>query len=480
MAPKAPLQATLDDPAIGEEIFALAAEIYPICRSITGDGVRRTLSLLAQHIDLEVHEVPTGTRVFDWTIPREWNIQDAYIKNAAGERIVDFKSCNLHVLNYSRPVHATLSLDQLKKRVFTLPDQPDLIPYRTSYYADNWGFCMAHSQLAALPDGLYEVVIDASLEDGSLTYGEYLHRGETEDEFLFSAHICHPSLANDNCSGLSLLTHLATRLKPIKTLYSYRFVFAPGTIGAIAWLARNEHQVSRIRHGLVLSCVGDGGGPTYKRSRQGDSVIDRVMTHVLRHASLSPTILDFFPYGYDERQYCSPGFDLPVGLFQRSQFGTFLEYHTSADNLDFIRPEHLASSYRMIVAVLDIIESDWWPRSTSPKCEPQLGRRGLYAALGGDKDGPAKSMAFLWILNLADGRHSLLDIADQARLPFGVVAEAALLLQQRGLLVETSPQCPVDEPGAKGLPLNGTKGSSPGAATPFAGLVEGTGRRDHD
>jgi aminopeptidase-like protein len=434
--PIASLRKRLDGPRIGEEIFALATEIYPICRSITGDGVRRTLRQLARHIDLEVHEVPTGTQVFDWEIPREWTIRDAWIKNAAGERIVDFRRCNLHVLNYSRPVRAQLPLEELKKHVFTLPDQPELVPYRTSYYAENWGFCMAHREFAALPDGIYEVEIDASLEDGSLTYGEYLHRGETEEEFLLSAHVCHPSLANDNCSGLALLTLLAERLAPLQTRYSYRFVFAPGTIGAIAWLARNEHRVARIRHGLVVSCVGDGGGPTYKKSRRGDALIDRAMTHVLRHMAAAPAILDFFPYGYDERQYCSPGFDLPVGLLQRSQFGTFPEYHTSADNLDFIRPEHLAESYRMIAAAIDVVENNWRPLSTTPKCEPQLGRRGLYSALGGDRDGPVKSMAFLWILNLADGQHSLLDIAERANLPFGVVADAARLLQESGLLVK--------------------------------------------
>lgn len=431
----ASLDQLLDDPGIGREIFALATEIYPMCRSITGDGVRATLDRLARHIDLEVHEVATGTQVFDWTIPREWRIREAYIKNAAGERVVDFRSCNLHVLNYSQPFRGTLPLAELKKQIFTLPDQPTLIPYRTSYYAENWGFCMAHEQLEALPDGLYEVLIDSSLEDGSLTYGEYLHRGETEDEVLLSAHICHPSLANDNCSGLALLTHLARNLASVTTRHSYRFVFAPGTIGAIAWLARNEHRIDRIRHGLVVSCVGDGGGPTYKRSRRSDALIDRAMTHVLRHATASPTILDFFPYGYDERQYCSPGFNLAIGLFQRSQFATFPEYHTSADNLDFIQPEYLAGSYQIIAAALDILEHDWLPISTNPKCEPQLGRRGLYAALGGTKDGAAKSMAFLWILNLSDGRHSLLDIAERAALPFGVVAEAAHLLRERGLLV---------------------------------------------
>jgi aminopeptidase-like protein len=436
MAPFVPLDRLLADAGIGEAIYALAAEIYPICRSITGDGVRATLACLARHIELAVHEIPTGTRVFDWTVPREWNIRDAYIRNAAGERVVDLRSCNLHVLSYSEPIHAMLPLDVLKEHIFTLPDQPALIPYRTSYYAENWGFCMAHQRLEALPDGVYEVLIDASLEDGSLTYGEYRHQGETDDEVLLSAHICHPSLANDNCSGLALLTLLAAGLAPLRTRYSYRFVFAPGTIGAIAWLARNEHRIDRIRHGLVVSCVGDGGGPTYKRSRQGDALIDRAMAHALRRASPSPTIVDFFPYGYDERQYCSPGFDLPVGLFQRSQFATFPEYHTSADDLDFIRPEHLASSYHMITAALGVVENDWRPLSTNPKCEPQLGRRGLYAALGGSKDGPAKSMALLWILNLADGRHTLLDMAERADLPFGVIAEAARLLQDSGLLVE--------------------------------------------
>jgi aminopeptidase-like protein len=425
----------MDEVGIGEQIFALAAEIFPICRSITGDGVRSTLRHLDRHIPLEVYEVPTGTRVFDWSIPPEWSIRDAYIKNEAGERIVDFQKCNLHVLNYSRPVHAKLPLDELKKHLFTLPDQPDLIPYRTSYYAEQWGFCMAHDQLTKLPEGLYEVLIDASLEDGSLTYGEYLHRGETDEEVLFSAHICHPSLANDNCSGLALLTHLAARLAPLRTRHSYRFVFAPGTIGAITWLARNEHRVGHVRHGLVVSCVGDAGGPTYKKSRRGDAFIDRAMTHVLRHAAPSPTILDFFPYGYDERQYCSPGFNLPVGLFQRSQFGTFLGYHTSADDLNLIRPEHLESSYRMIASLLEIVEHDWWPRSTIPKCEAQLGRRGLYEAIGGDPEGAAKSMAFLWILNLADGEHSLLDIAERAKLPFGTIADAAGLLKEKELLV---------------------------------------------
>jgi aminopeptidase-like protein len=423
----------LDHATVGGDIFALAAKLYPICRSITGNGVRETLDYLRRHIPLDVREVPTGTQVFDWTIPREWNIRDAYIKNLAGERIVDFHTSNLHVVNYSMPVQERLPLETLKKHVFTLPDQPDLIPYRTSYYDEQWGFCMAHNQLMELPDDLYDVFIDATLEDGSLTYGEYLHRGQTDEEFLLSAHICHPSLANDNCSGVSLLVHLAARLAAVKTRYSYRFVFAPGTIGAIAWLARNQQTVDRIRLGLVVSCVGDGGGPTYKKSRRGHSAIDRVMMHALRHAAPSPRILDFSPYGYDERQYCSPGFNLPIGVFQRSQFATFPQYHTSDDNLDFIKPEYLATSYRMICAALDIVENDCQPRNTMPMCEPHLGRRGLYSAVGGQ--GPGSSLALLWVLNLADGRNSLLDIAERADMPFAVVADAANRLCESGLLL---------------------------------------------
>jgi len=421
--------------SIGDELFSFAAEIYPICRSITGNGVRETLRAISAHVDLEIHEVPSGTAVFDWIIPREWNIRDAYIKNERDEKILDFAQSNLHVMSYSVPVRGHLSLAELKQHVYTLPDQPDLIPYRTSYYAENWAFCMPHRLLESLRDETYEVVIDSTLADGSLTYGEYLHRGETEDEFLLSAHVCHPSLADDNCSGIALLTHLAKRLAGVRTRYSYRFLFAPGTIGAITWLARNESRVQRIKHGLVMSMVGDGGGLTYKKSRNGNSAVDRAVIHTTRHSGLTPTILDFSPYGYDERQYCSPGFNLPVGLFQRSQFGEIPEYHTSADNLDFIAPNHLALSYRLIAETLEVIEGDVVYRNTMPKCEPQLGRRGLYGAIGGDKGAAAGNMAMLWVLNLSDGVHSLLDIAERAGLPFGVIRRAAQLLQRSGLLV---------------------------------------------
>lgn len=421
---------------VGGAIYALAERLFPICRSITGEGVRDTLAILAETIPLVRHEVPTGTPAFDWTIPREWTIRSATVTDMAGNKVLDFTRSNLHVLNYSAPFHGTVSLAELKRHVHSLPDQPDLIPYRTSYYAETWGLCMAHKQLAALAEGYYRVDIDSEFSDGALSYGEYLHRGATKREFLLSAHICHPSLANDNCSGLALLAWLAASLKGRKTRYSYRFLFAPGTIGSLAWLSRNEDVTGRIDHGLVVSCVGDGGGPTYKRSRRGNAFIDRAMAHVLGREPGPATLLDFSPYGYDERQFCSPGFNLPVGLFQRSAFGTFPEYHTSADNLAFIRPEHLARSFAIVMAAIDIVEGDWTPLSLCPKGEPQLGRRGLYAALGGDRSTGLSAMSLLWVLNLADGDHSLLDMTERSGLSFGELAGAAELLRIHGLLAD--------------------------------------------
>lgn len=421
-------------PDIGHDIFEFVSKLFPICRSITGNGVRETLREIGQYMPLDIQEVATGTKVFDWVVPREWNIRDAYIKNTRGDRIVDFNKSNLHVMGYSVPVRARMMLADLKEHLHTLPEQPNLIPYRTSYYTENWGFCIAHSQLESLEDETYEVFIDSSLENGSMTYGEYLHRGVSEDEFLLSAHVCHPSLANDNCSGLAMLAHLANRMRGIKTRYSYRFLFAPGTIGAITWLARNEDRCQRIKHGLVVSMVGDGGGPTYKKSRRGNAKIDRAVAHVFRHSGLTPTILDFFPYGYDERQYCSPGFNLPVGLFQRSKFGGIPEYHTSADSPELLSPEHLAKSYRMIAETIDIIENDVVYRNSMPKCEPQLGKRGLYGAIGGDKNAAEANMAMLWILNLSDGEHSLLDIAERAGSSFAVVRRTAEQLCAHGIL----------------------------------------------
>lgn len=437
---QADLLETLYNADAGESIHSLAAEIFPICRSITGDGVRETLGILSNHIPIQMHEVASGTPVFDWVVPREWNIRDAYVKTSDGTKIIDFAQSNLHVLNYSVPVRGHVGLDELNAHLYSLPDQPDAIPYRTSYYAEDWGFCVTHRQREAFKDDTYEVVIDSELKDGSLTWGEYLHEGETAEEVLLSAHICHPSLANDNCSGLALLTYLAKQLKTIRTRHSYRFLYAPGTIGAITWLATRNDEVQRIKHGLVLSCVGDSGNPSYKRSRRGNAVIDRAVAHVLAGRAQPGTVHDFSPYGYDERQFCSPGLNLPVGLFQRSRFGKFPEYHTSADNLEFIGPESLADSYKTILNVIEIIENDRKFVNLNPICEPQLGRRGLYGSIGGNKNAPDRHMAMLWVLNLSDGSNSLLSIAERAQLPFIRVLEAARLLVGAQLLAE------VDQP----------------------------------
>jgi aminopeptidase-like protein len=423
-----------DQAKIGEQLHRYAAELFPICRSITGDGIRQTLGQINQRIPLQFSEVPTGTEVFDWTVPKEWNIRDAYIKDASGRRVVDFRRSNLHVVSYSVPVRATMSLSELKQHLFTLPEHPDWIPYRTSYYKESWGICLAHNQLLELADGDYEVCIDSTLADGHLTYGECYLPGRSEEEVLISTHACHPSLANDNLSGLAVATALAEFLAGRDLRFSYRFLFVPGTIGAIAWLARNREKTQHIRHGLVLTGIGDAGAFHYKKSRRGDAEIDQAVAHALRHHGESSHVLDFSPYGYDERQYCSPGFNLPVGCLMRSVWGTFPEYHTSADNLDFIHPSQLASSFRLCAATLDVLEGNGRYQNQNPFCEPQLGKRNLYRSGGGEAIGEEIN-ARLWVLNFSDGDHSLLDIADRSGLPFASIRNAADVLRQSGLLV---------------------------------------------
>jgi aminopeptidase-like protein len=424
----------IDFNAVGQEMYQLITELYPLCRSITGNGVRESLRILQNKIPLEIHEVPSGTNVFDWSVPKEWNIKDAYIKNSHGEKIVDFHASNLHVLNYSVPVHKKVSFQQLKEHLYTIPEMPEWIPYRTSYYKENWGFCLTHNQYQTLQDDEYEVYIDSTLENGHLTYGEFSVDGETEHEMLFSTHICHPSLCNDNLSGVALATLLAKYLKSRKTKFSYRFLFIPGTIGSITWLAQNEMQVSRIQHGLVVACVGDTGKPTYKKSRQGNAEIDRAVLHVLKHCGREYEIRDFSPYGYDERQYCSPGFNLPVGSLTRTPHGCYPEYHTSADNLKFVIPESLAESFKYYLDVVEVLEQNQCYLNLNPKCEPQLGKRGLYSQMGGRTEAKIAEMALLWTLNLSDGTKSLLDIAEQSGMAFHQIAEAANILKENNLL----------------------------------------------
>jgi aminopeptidase-like protein len=418
---------------LGRDLHGFATELYPICRSITGSGIRRTLDLIGERIPLRESEVPTGTPVFDWTVPKEWNIRDAYIKDVKGTRVVDFQKQNLHVLNYSIPVQAKLSLSELRPHLFSIPERPDWIPYRTSYYKEEWGFCLSHNQLTALQEGEYEVCIDSTLENGNLTYGECYLPGQTTDEILISCHVCHPSLANDNLSGVTVATYLAKLLSECDRRYSYRFLFIPGTIGAITWLAQNQETAGRIQHGLVLTCIGDSGEFHYKKSRRGDAEIDRAAAHVLKHHSQGSEILEFSPYGYDERQYCSPGFNLSVGCLMRSIWGTFPEYHTSADNLEFIRPAQLAASLGVCATIFDVLENNRTYRNLNPFCEPQLGRRNLYRTTGGNSIGEEIN-ARLWVLNLSDGRSSLLDIAERSGCRFSIICEAAELLKENGLL----------------------------------------------
>jgi aminopeptidase-like protein len=424
----------------GEELDKLVAELYPICRSITGDGVRRTLEIVDREIGgLEVSEVPTGTQVLDWTVPREWNVRDAWVANAAGERVIDFQASNLHLVSYSVPVRTTMSLGELKERLFILPDQPDLVPYRTSYYAERWGFCASKRLVDSLPEGDYEVCVDSTLADGHLTYGERLVEGRTSDEVLVSCHVCHPSLANDNLSGIAVASRLARLLgEGPRPRYSYRFLFIPGTIGSITWLARNQDRVDRIRHGLVLSGVGDPGGFTYKRSRRGDAEIDRAVAHVLGRSGRPHRVVDFSPYGYDERQFCSPGFDLPVGRLSRTEFATYPEYHTSADDLDLVSPGQLQDSLEVCREVAAVLEGNRRYENLSPRGEPQLGRRGLYGSIGGRSDAEERQMAMLWVLNQSDGGRSLLDVAERSGLPLALLAEVAGLLEEAGLLAEVA------------------------------------------
>jgi aminopeptidase-like protein len=421
----------------GDEMLELIREAFPICRSITGDGVRATLAMIQERIPLAVEEVATGTPVFDWTVPKEWNVRDAWIKDPSGRKVVDFQESNLHVLNYSVPVHQKLSLAELKAHLFTLPDKPELIPYRTSYYKEAWGFCLRHSTFESLPEGEYEVCVDSTLADGALSYGECYLPGESEREVLLSTHVCHPSLCNDNLSGIAVMTALARELasRP-RRRYSYRFLFIPGTIGSITWLARNEERAGRIAHGLVAANLGDAGKFHYKRSRKGNVEIDRAVLAVLQDSGEPFGVEEFVPFGYDERQFCSPGFDLPVGSLTRTPYGRYPEYHTSADDLSFVTPAALEGSLRTYLAVIDLLEGNGRYLNLNPKCEPQLGRRGLYRAIGGDEAGRSKELALLWVLNLSDGEHDLLGIAERAKLSFAAVRAAADALLEAGLLRE--------------------------------------------
>jgi aminopeptidase-like protein len=436
------LRAAIDavDPAtLGAELHAGMRELYPICRSITGDGLRASLRLLQRWAPLELHEVPTGTRVFDWEVPREWNLRSARLWGPDGELIADAARLNLHLLNYSVPFRGTVGLDELQAHLHSLPEAPELVPYRTSYYREAWGFCLADSVRRRLRPGDYRVEIDTTLADGSLSYGELFLPGREEREVLISTHCCHPSLANDNCAGMVMCAALARVLSGMERRYGYRFLFVPGTIGAITWLALNEERTSRIAHGLVAACAGDAGMLTYKRSRRGDAEIDRAVIQVLRHSEKEHRIRDFTPYGYDERQYGSPGFDLPVGSLTRTPYGEYPEYHTSADEPSLVKPEKLADTFRRYLEAFEVLEGNETYRNLQPKCEPQLGKRGLYGLVGGQSHAAAFQMAMLWVLNMSDGSKSLLEVAERSGVPFPELRRAAEALERGGLLAPVAP-----------------------------------------
>ena len=422
------------DLADGDALYRLAADLFPLCRSITGPGIRETLARLAEYLPLDLVEVPSGTKVLDWTVPNEWTIRDGYILDPKGSRVVDFHRSNLHVVSYSTPVALDLTLAELRPRLHTIPERPDWTPYRTSYYQETWGFCLSQRQLDGLPEGRYRAVIDADLRPGGLVFGECVLPGREPGEVLLSTHCCHPSLANDNLSGVVVAAGLAKWLAGRDRRLTYRILFVPGTIGALAWLDRNRLAGERVTAGLVLSCLGDRGSLSFKQSRRGDTVTDRAIAHLFGTGGIG-TVRPFAPTGYDERQYCSPGFNLPVGALTRTRNGQYPEYHTSADDLALIDPTSLGDSLSFLQAFVDLLDGNVRFRSQEQFGEPQLGRRGLFRSGGGRVEAAHLEEAMLWVLNMSDGGADLLAIADRSGIPYPQVVAAAMALREAGLLV---------------------------------------------
>lgn len=424
--------------SIGREMYQLAATIFPICRSITGDGVRQTLKILSDFIaqdsmEFSIHEVPSGTQVFDWTIPKEWAVREAYIENEQGERIIDMKQNSLHVMGYSLPVNKWVTLEELKQYVYTQPNQPDVIPYVTSYYQERVGFCMSERQLRLLPKGKYHMVIDSDLFDGNLTYADLVLPGECDRELLFSGYTCHPSMANDECSGMVLLAALARYVHSIpKRRYTYRFALYPETIGAIAYISNHlPHFKAKMEAGIVLSCVGDDRIYSMVNSRYGDTIADRSLMNVLSNKD------PFKEYSFlhrcsDERQYNAPGIDLPVVEFCRSKCGTYPEYHTSADNMKFISPAGLQGSYEVMTEWIQAMEHNRKYKVTV-LCEPQLGKRGLYPTIS-KKDNYDGIAAMTDFIAYADGTNDLFTISDIIGVPVAVLSPIVSRLVKSGIV----------------------------------------------
>ena len=424
----------------GRRMYDFASKIFPYTRSITGEGVRQTLKDLADRIatagvELKISSVPSGTQVFDWTVPKEWKIREAYIENEAGEHIIDMKDCNLHVLGYSTPVDEWVDLNELKEHIYVEDGQPDVIPYVTSYYKERYGFCMSKKMRDSLPEGRYHMYIDSELFDGVLNYAEVLIPGESDDEILFSTYFCHPSMADNECSGPALAAELITTLAMAEKLkYTYRFVFVPETIGSITYLSQDGHVSylkEHVKAGFVLSCVGDDLDYSMVESRYGDSYADRVLRNVLKYKE-HHTVYGFHERGSDERQYNAPGVDLPVVCFCRSKFGEFSEYHTSADDMTFVSPEGFQGAYDAMIEVIEILEKNAYYK-VKVLCEPQLGKRGLYSDISrkGTYDG---IMVQRDVLSYSDGRNDLLDLSERIGVPVSEIVDIVDRLVENDLL----------------------------------------------
>lgn len=420
----------------GKEIYQLVKRIFPICRSITGNGVRETLEILKEYApDIQVHEVPSGTQVFDWTVPAEWNIEDAYVENEAGEKVIDFQKTNLSVVGYSLPLDAVLTLEELKQIVYTQPEQPDVIPYVTSYYKERSGFCMAQKDLDALPEGNYHAVIQSSLDpNGSLTYGEAYLPGETEQEILVSTYVCHPSMANNECSGPAVSVFLQRYLKSLpKRKYSYRFIYIPETIGSITYLSTHYQELQQeVVAGLNLSCVGDNDNYSFIQTRYGDTLTDKLLHNLLRFFYPEYKSYSFLHRGSDERQFCAPGVDLPVCSVCRSKYGEYPQYHTSADNLDYVSPEGLGGALELLKLFVQAMEYQGYYRITC-LCEPQLGKRGLYPTIS-QKGSYNEVKAMTDFIAYADGRNDLIDISNIIGVPIDRLIPIIDKLSECGLL----------------------------------------------
>ena len=422
-------------PVEQEAMYELASELFPIHRSLSGSGVRHTLEILRRFLpDLTVHEVPSGTHAFDWIVPDEWNVSEAWVEDSSGTRVIDASRNNLHLVAYSTPVDAVMSLAELQSHLHSLPGQPDAIPYVTSYYAPNWGFCLAHRERERLRDGQHRVVIDSTLHPGSLTYGELILKGAEEGEVLLSTYVCHPSMANNEVSGPAVTTYLARWISALATRrFTYRILFVPETIGSIVYLSRfHEHMRRRTIAGFVVTCVGDDRSYSFMPSRTGRTLADKVALHVLRHHAPEFRHFSYLQRGSDERQYCSPGIDLPVVSVMRTKYGEYPEYHTSLDDLSLISPDGLGGAFTVLRDCLRALEDNQVYLATT-LCEPQLGRRGLYPLVG-TATSAHSARDLTNVLAYADGEHDLIDLAEIVGLPFSRVSDLAEMLLSHGLL----------------------------------------------